>query len=104
MASRESNGGQFKKRSGLLGLRTAGSTAAEVGEMLSSKEKRHYSRALKEMHELVKLESLKLHLSRAVDDADIDNEASQTDGAEGIGTPSLDYGMNISLLGKDAFY
>ncbi|XP_065058369.1 coiled-coil domain-containing protein 138-like isoform X2 [Rhopilema esculentum] len=38
---------------------------ADVEEILSNKEKRHYSRALKEMHELVKLESLRMHTSRS---------------------------------------
>ena len=46
----------------------------EMEELLSTKKKRHYDRALKEMNELVKLESLRIHLSRSNGETETDNE------------------------------
>ena len=50
---------------------------ADVEEILSNKEKRHYSRALKEMHELVKLESLRMHTS--ISDSESETESQLYD-------------------------
>ena len=66
---------QFKSRVG-LGLLKENST--EMDELLCNKEQRHYARALKEMNELVKLESLRIHLSRS----DVETETDNGDGIQ----------------------
>lgn len=58
----------------LMGLSLDG---PEIEEILSSKKRQHYNRALKEMHELVKLESLRMHWSRSCSDEDLETERRQ---------------------------
>ena len=79
MSSYKRKGSKPERVKGRLGQISTG-YPGDVEELLSSKEQRHYSRALKEMHELVKLESLRMHLSRS----DVDTETEQGE----IGTHS----------------
>ena len=50
---------------------------SEVEEILSSKKRHHYNRALKEMHELVKLESLRMHWSGSGSEEDPEMERQE---------------------------
>lgn len=72
MASWKIRGKQLQRG---LGQRSTGS----VEELLSSKEKKHYTKALKEMHELVKLESLRMHLSKTDPDTEETDYGVQDD-------------------------
>ena len=45
-----------------------------LGKLLSSKEKLHYSKALNEMHEIVRLENLRMQLSRSESEDDFEDE------------------------------
>ncbi len=47
-------------------------------EFLSSKEKRHYSKALKEMYELVRLEALRTNLTPSVSENEYDDDDTVT--------------------------
>ena len=73
---KKGNRPQLLKRRVGLGLLDEDST--EMEELLSNKEQRHYARALKEMNELVKLESLRIHLSRS----DVETETDNGDGVQ----------------------
>ena len=61
-------------RKGLITL-----DSPELEEILSSKKRHHYNRALKEMHELVKLESLSMQWSGSGSDEDQETERQENE-------------------------
>ena len=79
---------QWQKRR--PGQKLLGENSIEVEELLCNKEQRHYARALREMNELVKLESLRIHLSRSDVETETDNGSQDYDPVE-HGAPSCSH-------------
>ena len=79
MSSRRTNNRKEKNSTRSRGLSLDGS---EIEEILSSKKRHHYNRALKEMHELVKLESLRMHWSGSGSEEDLEIEKQEDEMAE----------------------